>query len=229
MQFSIIIPTLNEAEIIDSCLTTLQPLRGQCQLIVVDGGSSDATLELAAKLADVVITSGQGRAKQMNAGAMLAQAELLIFLHADTTLPDNALQLIQSQISPTQPWGRFDIRLIGCHPMLAIIAAMMNLRSQLTGIVTGDQTFFMTKTAFIQVGGYPDLALMEDISISAALNRLSRPLCLKAKVSTSARRWQKFGIGKTILLMWSLRLRFFFKQNTAYLAELYNQGRFWSL
>lgn len=227
MKFSIIIPTLNEAQNIQNGLSTLQPLRSDCEIIVVDGGSTDNTPAIAEPLADQIINAPKGRARQMNAGARQATGEVLVFLHADTALPDNAIPLMQQQINQPAPWGRFDIRLSGDHFMLKVIARMMNWRSRLTGIATGDQVIFVTRDAFMAVGGYPDISLMEDIAICKALNKISPPLCLKAKVTSSGRRWLQFGLYKTILLMWSLRLRYFFGEDPQTLARLYSRGHLW--
>ncbi len=145
MKFSIIIPTLNEEKTILSSLLALQTLRNECEIIIVDGDSIDNTRILAAPLADKVITSALGRSKQMNNGASHATGDVLIFLHADTCLPENALQLIQQKISRNGQWGRFDIQLSGNPFMLKVIAQMMNWRSRLTGIATGDQVIFVTR------------------------------------------------------------------------------------
>ncbi|MDP3008654.1 MAG: glycosyltransferase family 2 protein [Methylococcales bacterium] len=252
MTFSIIIPTLNEAANIERCLLALQPLRDCAEVIVVDGGSVDNTVELATPYADKILLSGRGRARQMNQGAQQATGDILLFLHADTALPEQALSLIAPAITPRESWGRFDIRLCGegisascatrrvatAFPRgawerdklefsLNIIAFMMNWRSRFTGICTGDQVLFVTQSAFIAVGGYPEIALMEDIAFSRALKKLSRPVCLTAKVTSSARRWQQHGIYKTILLMWSLRLRYWLGAEPDLLAELYRTGSLW--
>ena len=226
MKFSIIIPTLNEEKNIVSCLSALQLLRNQCEIIVVDGGSIDSTRILAAPLANKVIVSDLGRAKQMNIGAGQSAGDVLIFLHADTRLPENALQLIQQEIGSDRQWGRFDIQLSGSHFMLKVIAQMMNWRSGLTGIATGDQVIFVTCLAFEKAGQYPDISLMEDITLCKALKKISPPVCLPAKVISSGRRWECNGIYKTILLMWSLRLRYFFGADPQTLAYLYNHGIF---
>jgi len=226
MKFSIIIPTLNEEKTIEGCLSALQPLRNGCEIIVVDGESIDNTRILAAPLADKVITSALGRAKQMNNGARHAGGGVLIFLHADTSLPENALQLIQQKISSARQWGRFDIQLSGNHFMLKVIARMMNWRSRLTGIATGDQVIFVTRQAFEKAGHYPEINLMEDIALCKALKEISPPICLKAKVISSGRRWERNGIYKTLLLMWSLRLRYFFGADPQILAFLYTNNTF---
>ncbi len=226
-KFSIIIPTLNEAASIQGCLLALQPLRDHAEIIVIDGGSSDNTIELAQPYADKILSSEQGRARQMNHGAKNATGDIVLFLHADTELPKQALSLIAQQLTPQKVWGRFDIQLRGESVMFTIIAFMMNWRSRLTGIATGDQVLFVSQTAFIAVGGFPEISLMEDIALSRALKKISPPVCLMAKVKSSARRWQHYGIYKMILLMWSLRLRYWLGQDPHYLAELYRTGLLW--
>jgi len=223
-KFSIIIPTLNEQETIASCLLALQPLRSNCEIIVVDATKDQSTIP--APLADKIVSSAKGRARQMNLGASHAIGDIFIFLHADTYLPEHALRLIEQRLGNKQ-WGRFDIQLRGDHFMLKVIAWMMNLRSRLTGIATGDQVIFVTRKAFAAVGQYPEIALMEDIALSKALKKISPPLCLNAKVTSSGRRWERYGIYRTILLMWSLRLRYFFGADPQLLAALYSRGQFW--
>ncbi|TAK63479.1 TIGR04283 family arsenosugar biosynthesis glycosyltransferase [Methylobacter sp.] len=226
MKFSIIIPTLNEEKTIALCLLPLQPLRNNCEIIIVDAGSASSDYPYA-HLADKIINSAKGRARQMNIGATHANGDILIFLHADTSLPENALQLIEQRIGINKQWGRFDIQLSGDHFMLKIIAWMMNRRSRLTGIATGDQVIFVSKEAFEAVGQYPEIALMEDIALSKALKKISPPVCISAKVTSSGRRWERYGIYRTILLMWSLRLRYFFGAEPQLLAVLYSRGQFW--
>ena len=221
MKFSLIVPTLNEASSISAGLAALQPLRDRAEIIVADGGSSDNTVTLAEKWADRVVRSPKGRARQMNLGAKLATGDVLIFLHADTFLPPDALDRIERQLETSGDWGRFDIQLSGNHFMFKIIAQLMNWRSRLTGIATGDQALFVTKKAFVSAGGFPDIALMEDIALSKALKKISPPVCLKTKVVSSSRKWQQHGIIRTILLMWSLRLQYFFGADPDVLARRY--------
>lgn len=227
--FSIVIPVLNEGLSIETCLSELQDFRDQTEIIVVDGGSSDNTYALAVPLADRTIRAERGRAKQMNAGACCAKGDILVFLHADTSMPANALACISAHKDDRQFWGRFDIQLTGRHPMLKVVASLMNWRSRLTGIATGDQAIFVSKTLFNAVGGYPEIALMEDISLSAVLKRHSRPVCLTEKVISSARRWENFGVFKTICHMWFLRVRFFFGADPVVLAKLYSEGKWWKI
>jgi rSAM/selenodomain-associated transferase 2 len=192
------------------------------EVIVVDGGSADRTADLARPFADRVIAAPTGRAVQMNAGADAARGDLLIFLHADTRLPENADRLVCAALAQgKRAWGRFDVRIDGARRLLAVIAAAMRLRSRLTGIATGDQAMFMTRDAFLAVGGFPAIALMEDIALSARLKRLSWPICLKARVVTSGRRWEKHGVMRTMLMMWRLRLAYSLGAEPARLARAY--------
>ena len=208
---SIIIPTLDEETGIATTLAALAPLRARgVEVIVVDGGSHDRTVGIAGPLCDRLITAPRGRASQMNAGAGAARGGVLLFLHADTRLPDDADCLAVDGLARSgRPWGRFDVRIAGSHPLFPLIAALMNLRSRLTGIATGDQAIFVSVEAFAAIGGYPDIPLMEDIVLSRRLKRLGRPLCLSARALTSGRRWEKHGVMRTILTMWRLRLAFF--------------------
>lgn len=220
-QISIIIPVLNEAERLADSLQALQALRGCCQLLVADGGSVDGSLDIAAPLVDQAITSPRGRAIQMNAAAQWAQADILLFLHADTRLPADAVAAVRQAVAAGHVWGRFDVIFDNAQPIFKLIAFMMNQRSRLTGIATGDQSLFMTRQAFETVGGFAPIALMEDIAISQCLKRLGKPACLRLKVMTSARRWQQHGVLKTILLMWRLRLAYFFGTDPDSLAAIY--------
>ena len=220
-RLTIVIPVLNEATIIVGALQALAPLQARgAEVIVADGGSSDDTAQLALPLADRVITAPHGRGAPMNAGAALGKGDVLLFLHADTTLPENADRLIASALTE-RSWGRFDIRIAGRHPLLVVIARMINWRSRLTGIATGDQAIFVSREAFMAVGGFPDLPLMEDIAISRRLRRLCRPFCIAAPAVTSGRRWEQNGVLRTILLMWRLRLSYYFGVEPALLARHY--------
>jgi rSAM/selenodomain-associated transferase 2 len=222
MRLSIVMPVLDEAADIEAALTALAPYRRRgVEVIVVDGGSSDATPEIARPLVDRIIAAPRGRALQMNTGAAAARGDVLLFLHADTRLPHDADRLVLDGLARSgRVWGRFDVRIEGSG-LLSLIAFMMNWRSRISGIATGDQAMVVTVEAFRRVGGFPAIALMEDVALSARLKRVSRPLCLSTRVTTSARRWHKHGTLRTVLLMWRLRLRFFFGADPAKLARVY--------
>jgi rSAM/selenodomain-associated transferase 2 len=224
VRISIIIPTLNEAAAIVQALQRLQPMRARGhEVIVVDGGSRDATGALATGLADHILRAPRGRARQMNAGAQAASGEVLLFLHADTQLPEAADGLILDGLKDMRRgWGRFDVVIRGKHPLLPLIAASMNLRSRLTSVCTGDQCLFMRREVFLRVGGYPPIDLMEDIALCKRLRQIARPLILTPAVTTSGRRWEKHGVWRTMLLMWWLRLRYFFGTPPARLQRIYD-------
>jgi rSAM/selenodomain-associated transferase 2 len=222
MKFSIIMPVLDEAAGIEAALAALAPLRARgAEVIVADGGSGDGTAKRARPLVDRLITAPRGRSIQMNAGAAATAGDVLLFLHADTRLPENVDRLVLDGLAHSgRSWGRFDVRFDG-GGLLALVALTMNWRSRLTGIVTGDQALFVTRTAFERAGGFPAIALMEDVALSAKLKRIGKPLALHARVTTSGRRWQKHGVLRTILLMWWLRLEFFFGADPEKLAKIY--------
>ncbi|MBC7944858.1 MAG: TIGR04283 family arsenosugar biosynthesis glycosyltransferase [Burkholderiales bacterium] len=223
-QLSIIIPTLNEAAGIAATLRSLQTLRA-CghEVIVVDGGSADATIGESRPWSDHIVHTRSGRARQMNAGAAIARHSMLLFLHADTRLPDSADQLILGHYSDAmdERWGRFDVRLSGSAKTLRMVAFMMNWRSRLSGIATGDQAIFASRALFDAAGGYPEIALMEDLALSKRLKRLAWPCCLRERVESSSRRWEKNGAIRTILMMWRLRLAYFCGASPRLLAKIY--------
>ena len=227
MKISIIVPALNEADGVATVLAGLAPLRNRGhEVIVVDGGSSDKTAALSRSAADRVISAPRGRASQMNAGAALARGEVLLFLHADTRLPENAdARILGGLAASGKAWGRFDVRIEGESRLLPVIAFFMNLRSRATGIATGDQAIFVRREAFDRVGRVPPLELMEDIALSRSLKRVSRPLCLADEAVTSGRRWERRGVLRTVLLMGWLRLAFFLGAAPANLARLYDGER----
>jgi rSAM/selenodomain-associated transferase 2 len=220
MQLSIIIPAINEADTIGVLLRQLQPLRRRGhEVILVDGGSTDATVALAGPLVDRLLTTPAGRARQMNAGAEVAKGQMLWFLHADSSIPAGADAYVLDNATPV--WGRFDIRLSGNSLLLRSVAALMNLRSSITGIATGDQGLFVSRSMFDRVGGYADLPLMEDVDLSKRLKRIQRPVCVPHALTTSSRRWEKYGVVRMILLMWTLRLAWFLGVPAARLARYY--------
>lgn len=219
-----IVPALNEAGRIGACLDDLRGL-GDCEVIVVDGGSRDATVEEAASRADRVIESEPGRARQMNAGAEHARGEVLWFVHADTRPPAGAPALILEALRAGRRWGRFDLRLDGRHPAFRVIERFINWRSALSGIATGDQALFVTRAAWEAVGGYADMPLMEDVALSRSLRSLGAPARIKRPVISSSRRWEERGILKTVWLMWRLRFAYWRGADPAVLAARYAGGR----
>lgn len=222
-RLTIVIPTLNEAPHIVANLQALRAARGQgVEVIVADGGSTDRTDVLARPWADALLTSPRGRAKQMNHGAARAHGDTLLFLHADTQLPGDAMAAIGAALQdPLVLWGRFDVAIDGETPLLKVVAAAMNLRSRATGIATGDQAIFVRRDAFARVGGFPEQPLMEDIEISKRLRKLARPVCLRQRVTTSGRRWERDGVWRTIVLMWWLRALYWIGMPAERLARMY--------
>src|SRR5262249_11720047 len=201
----------NEAAGIEAALQALQPLRARRhEVIVVDGGSRDDTVQLCRSGADRVIDAPRGRGQQMNAGAAIACGEILMFLHADTRLPvDGDTVVIEALQEPGRCWGRFDVRIESQRPLLRLVSFMMNRRSRWSSICTGDQAIFVSREAFAKVGGYAPVALMEDVELSAQLRRYGPPASLRATVVTSARRWERHRVLRTIASVWGLRLLFF--------------------
>ena len=222
---SVIVPCLNEVAIVRDALYSLQFIRhAGHELIVVDGGSDDGTGEAVGELADQLLTVERGRARQMNAGAAAARGRVLWFLHLDTQVSSADLNALLKHCDGSSGcWGRFDIRLSGERPLLRMVEFMMNLRSRYTGIATGDQGIFVSRDLFDRVGGFPAIALMEDIAISRDLKRHARPICLRQTLITSSRRWETKGIWRTVFLMWRLRLRFFLGADPKRLADDYGQ------
>ena len=220
---SIVIPVLNESARMAPALLALAPLRRDGhELIVCDGGSTDGTLARCAGLADVVLQSPAGRARQMNAGAARARGEVLLFLHVDTTLPADAPAAIARALAEGAAWGRFDVRIEGRSALLPVVAAFMNRRSRWTGIATGDQAIFVRRALFHDIGGFPDQPLMEDIELSRRLRlRGHPPACLTQRVGTSGRRWDERGAWRTIWLMWRLRWQYWRGTPAELLARQY--------
>jgi len=221
-RLSVVVPVLDEAAGIGAALQALAPLRAAGhEVIVVDGGSQDATATLAAPLANAVLHSPRGRARQMNTGAAAAQGDVLLFLHADTTLPEGAATAVLQALQGGARWGRFDVAISGRSRWLPVVALLMNLRSRATGIATGDQALFVQTALFRQAGAYAELPLMEDIELCRRLRALAPPACLRLKVVTSGRRWDQRGAWRTIVLMWRLRWRYWRGESAETLARAY--------
>ena len=200
------VPTLDEAGGIEGALAALRPLREDGhEVIVSDGGSTDGTATLAVTAADRIVAAGRGRARQMNAGAAAATGDVLVFLHADTILPEDADRRVLEALGDRPGWGFFGVRLSGSHPAFRIIERMITLRSRLSGIATGDQAIFATRNLFENAGGFAETPLLEDVDLCRRLKRRSRPVRPRSVVTTSSRRWEAGGIVRTVLLMWWLR------------------------
>jgi rSAM/selenodomain-associated transferase 2 len=222
---SVIIPVLNEEMTIGPALQSVLRLEPD-EVLVIDGGSLDQTRELAASTGVKVFSSEPGRARQMNAGARLARGEILLFLHADTRLPESALADIRSAMqNPSILGGRFDVSLDGLGWLLKLIGAMISLRSRLSRVATGDQAIFVRREVFTRLGGYPDIPLMEDVAFSRALKRIGKVACLKSRVTTSARRWQTEGVWRTIFKMWALKSLYLFGVSPFRLKRFYGDAR----
>jgi rSAM/selenodomain-associated transferase 2 len=228
MKLAIIVPVLNEGAGIEAALAALAPLQARgARVIVVDGGSRDDSAGRAAQHADFMLSSAAGRAVQMNAGAtsVAAQAaDVLLFLHADTRLPPDADALIDAALAG-HAWGRFDVRIEGRHPLLPLVAALMNRRSRWSGIATGDQAIFVRRDRFDALGGFAPLPLMEDIEFCRRARRLSPPACIAQPAVTSGRRWERHGVWRTIFLMWRLRAAYWLGADPARLARRYREVR----
>ncbi len=231
MRLAVIVPVLNEERAIADTLARLAPLRARGSMVVaVDGGSTDRTVERARAAVDHVLVAARGRALQMNAGARHALADpaidTLLFLHADTRLPDDADREVRAACAGRpSAWGRFDVRIEGAAPSLRLVAAMMNLRSRATGICTGDQCLFATRALFAALDGFAALPLMEDIEFSRRARRVAWPIAIRARATTSGRRWERHGVVRTVLLMWRLRLAYFLGADPARLAAAYRDAR----
>ena len=225
MDISVVIPVLNEEKTLAATVRALLALRPH-EILVVDGGSDDQTRDLCASLNVKLIPSARGRARQMNEGARLASGDILLFLHSDTRLPESALTDIKSALGDERcPGGRFDVELEGRHWMLKIIGALINFRSRVTRVGTGDQAIFARREAFVRLGGYPDIPLMEDIAFCRALKRLGRIACLRSRVITSARRWESEGVWLTVVRMWTLKFLYLAGVSPARLKRFYADTR----
>ena len=223
---TIIIPVLNEARILSARLAAQQFVRSRnVELIVVDGGSTDDSLEIARPLCDRMLKAPAGRAKQMNEGARQASSEWLLFLHADTRLEAEAFEALLEALSGDPDWGWFDVRIEGKHPFLTLTAAMMNARAGLTKVATGDQGLFVRKTLFDAVGGFPDMPLMEDVALSKVLRDIAKSTVVRTPLVTDGRRWDQGGWFRTVLRMWGLRFAFWAGVGPDRLANYYAHVR----
>jgi rSAM/selenodomain-associated transferase 2 len=224
---SVIVPVLNEAAHLERLLADLERVCPEAEVIVVDGGSIDGSQDVVRRFPRVsLVEAERGRARQMNAGARQAAGDVLLFLHADTTLPSGApAAILRALRDPAVVGGRFDVRFDSPRPIFRLIAGMMNVRSRLSGISTGDQCIFARRDTFDNMKGFPDMPLMEDVEFSRRLKRQGRLACLRLHVTTSARKWEQEGVLRTIVLMWTLRLLYALGARPVRLHRWYYSGR----
>ena len=224
---SVVVITLDEAPVIGRCLKRLRAAAAgaDVELIVSDGGSADGTRDIAERHARVVMAP-PGRAAGLNAGAAVATGEALLFLHADTELPPAAFTLVRQALEdPAVIGGRFRVSLDNPAPAFRLIAASINLRDRLLGGFTGDQAVFVRASVFRRMGGYAPVPLMEDLDFAARLEQQGRVVRLPQAVVTAARRWERHGVLRTIVRMWTLRLLYRAGVPPRYLAPHYRHAR----
>jgi rSAM/selenodomain-associated transferase 2 len=229
---SVIVPVFNEGEELSALVKHLQSLPGLDDVVIVDASTDSKSRAVLEHLRETqsprfqfVRSDIASRSIQMNQGAALAAGDALLFLHADTRLPNEVATLVDSQLSSHCHWGRFDIRLDASGMVYRLLEKMINIRSRLRHIATGDQAIFVSKQAFDSVGGFPPIVLMEDIGLSKKLKNQSSPGLISTPVVTSARRWKNHGVLKTILLMWKLRFLYWIGVSPDYLAKAYGNER----
>lgn len=221
-EISIIVPVLNEAAVLANFLEQFTTWRRHGdEVIVVDGGSSDASRVIAESQSDHVISAARGRANQLNAGARVAGGRILWFVHADTKILPGARDALIGACAQPDTWGRFDVCIEDRGAVFRLIENAMNVRSRVTGIATGDQGMFVRRDLFDAVGGFRSIALMEDIELSRTLRRRAHPRCLGRLLATSSRRWRERGVLKTVFTMWGLRLAWFAGVSPERLARIY--------
>lgn len=223
MCISVVVPVFNEAEALPRRIEALQRLAAQ--VVVVDGGSTDATTSLLAASGLSWTTAPRGRASQMNAGAAASTGDILMFVHADTELPRDALTRVRCALRSGAVGGAFDVRLDAGSPILFLVGRMISWRSRCTGVATGDQALFVTRRAFDRLGGFADMPLFEDVDFSRRLRRLGRVARVRRAVTTSARRWERRGTVRTIVQMWTLRAFYYAGIDPALLARHYRTAR----
>ena len=232
MNIAVIIPVLNEQEALPVLLHALMPF-GFEEIIVVDGGSRDRTVEVAKRMFDSasdshhrIISGPCGRASQMNAGAALATSDILVFLHADTQMPRNARHVVEQAMANQRcVGGRFDVRFPRDTGYAWMVSRLMSLRSRWSGISTGDQTMFVRRSVFERMGGFADIPLMEDIEFSRRLKKLGTIAALRERVTTSFRRWEQHGPLRTIVRMWNIRLLYWLGRDPRRLQQYYDTVR----
>jgi rSAM/selenodomain-associated transferase 2 len=223
VRFSVVVPVLNEAGIIEECLQRLQSWRPVLEVIVVDGGSADGTASLARPLCDTLLCSEPGRARQMNAGARSASGQYLFFLHSDTRIESSPAD-VQAALSLAPAWGYFSVQLSGALWSLRVIEWFMNVRSRATRVATGDQLLFVRRDVWQSLGGFAEIPLMEDVELCKRLRRVADPIRPAGGVCTSSRRWEEQGVWRTVLAMWRLRMAYLLGASPYHLAKIYREG-----
>ena len=225
-KLSVVVPMLNESDTIAGTLNALRRSARTAEIIVVDGGSSDASVAIARPLCNILIAAPRGRASQMNAGARTSRGDTLVFVHADTIVPRTfAANIAWALSDPAVVGGRFDVRLDATTLPYRIIGAMISLRSRITRTGTGDQAIFVRREVFDRIGGFPDLDLCEDLEFTRRLKREGRVVCLRTRVITSARRWARDGVIRTVVRMWLIRAMYLIGVPTARLKRMYADTR----
>ncbi len=225
-RLSVIVPMLNEESAIAATLRALRAGAPDAEIVVIDGGSSDRSAELARPLCDILITAERGRAAQMNAGAARASSDVLAFVHADTLVPPTFARDIGMALADSRVvGGRFDVRLDDPHPLCVLIGFLINARSRISRTATGDQAIFVRRSVFEQLGGFPPIPICEDLDLARRMKRAGRIACLTAKVVTSARRWRERGIIRTAITMWMIRALYLAGVSPTRLARLYADVR----
>jgi rSAM/selenodomain-associated transferase 2 len=226
---ALIVPVLNEARLASVLAARLERAAQLAEVIVVDGGSSDGTREQLAESAPSagfrLIDAPRGRARQMNAGARASRAPALLFLHADTRLPDDALARVRRTLERGNVGGCFRLRIASADPRLWLAASIINLRSRLLPSASGDQAIFCRRDAFERIGGFREIALCEDLDLVARLSALGSFALVESTVETSARRWKAQGVNRTIARMWALRLGYHLGVDPATLSRFYSDAR----
>ena len=228
---SVIIPTLDEEASIPGAIRSAREA-GPCEVVVVDGGSRDRTVEIARVEADTVISSPRGRAAQMNAGAAIARGEALLFLHADPLLPKGSLTAVLDALRDAAViGGAFRVRLAASsgagryvRAALGITGRMIGARAGATRAFTGDQAIFVRSGSFRSLGGYPEIPLMEDVDLSRRMRKAGRTVLLPLRVETSGRRWEAWGPLRTVLFMWRLRIGYLLGWTPSRCADAYRRG-----
>jgi rSAM/selenodomain-associated transferase 2 len=226
VELSVIVPMLNEEHTIARTLDAIRRSAPKAEIIVVDGGSNDESVMRAKSLADIVVSSERGRARQMNCGARTAVGNVLAFVHADTIVPATFAEDIASAVSnPAIVGGRFDVQLDSDALVFRLIGAMISLRSRLSRTGTGDQAIFVRREVFDRLGGFPDLDLCEDLDFTRQMKRAGAVACLRSRVITSSRRWTNDGVARTVLRMWTIRALYLLGVSPARLKRHYADTR----